>query len=61
MTYVKRGAPCELSVLAGSPRIRMMERMATPGALTDASALQESHLIALKTLCSQVSAYLTEQ
>lgn len=56
-SYVRRGAPCELSLLAGRARVQLMERVLQPGALSDPSLLEDWRLLAVDALAAEVSSW----
>lgn len=53
--YTKRGAPCELAVLAGAPRHRVAARLVKPGGLSDSTIYNECQALAFDALAIKVS------
>lgn len=49
LTHVKRGAPCELALMGGAPRIQVVEKLTRPSDITVYDAAQGMAFDALAT------------
>lgn len=54
LMYIRRGGPCELVVLSGAPRIRVIEKLIRPGALSDTHVYDVPQALAFDALATQV-------